>query len=63
MNRRTAEAAAYLGIKAQTLCNWRTQGRGPRFLKIGSRVVYPESELEAFRASCLRASTAEKTAA
>lgn len=32
-------------IAPQTFANWRYQGRGPRFVKIGNRVFYPASEL------------------
>ena len=28
------------GFCYQTLAHWRMQGRGPKFLKIGSRVAY-----------------------
>lgn len=60
MNYSTAEAAKYLGeLKPKTLENWRCQGRGPRFLKLGSRVIYTKDELDAFKASCLRSSTSE----
>ena len=52
-------AAAYLGLSPKTLANWRHLGRGPRYLKLGARVVYPQAELEAFKAASLRQSTAE----
>ena len=53
------EAAKYLGLGLRTLDNWRSQGRGPRYLKLGSRVIYPLQELDAFKAANLRQSTAE----
>ena len=31
-----------------TLSNWRSQGVGPRYTKIGRRVVYPMAEVERF---------------
>jgi len=37
--------------------NWRTVGRGPKFLKLGGRVLYPRSELNAYKAACLRQGT------
>lgn len=44
------EGAAYLGNRAvQTLRNWRAKGIGPRFVKIGARMVrYRRRDLEAF---------------
>ncbi len=36
------------GIHATTLANWRMTGRGPRFIKIGSRVRYNLEEIQAF---------------
>jgi predicted site-specific integrase-resolvase len=40
------EAASYLGIKSQTLQNWRQIGRStPPFYRIGAKIVYDENEL------------------
>ena len=33
----------------RTLEGWRRQGKGPRYLKIGGRVVYRLDEIEAVR--------------
>ena len=44
-------------ISPRTLGQWRWQGRGPRFLKIGGRVVYRLSDIEAFEAVNLHANT------
>ena len=44
-------------ISPRTLEQWRWQGRGPRYLKIGGRVIYPLSEVEAFEAARLHANT------
>lgn len=35
-----AEAAAHLRVSAKTLANWRSNGTGPTYKKVGSRVVY-----------------------
>lgn len=44
------QAAEYLGVAANTLCNWRSQGVGPAYLKYGGRrVAYLVTDLEAFR--------------
>lgn len=43
------EAAAILGARVQTLRNWRWRGEGPRFHKIGQRLVrYHRADLAAF---------------
>jgi predicted DNA-binding transcriptional regulator AlpA len=43
------EAAEYLGgLKVSTLQWWRVVGRGPQYVKIGHRVVYRKSDLDAF---------------
>lgn len=41
------EAARILGLKRQTLANWRGL-KGPRYVKLGGRVVYRISDLEDF---------------
>jgi hypothetical protein len=41
----------------RTLQGWRQQGKGPRYLKIGSRVVYPLAEVEAYEAANLHVNT------
>ncbi len=43
------EAAAILGAQVQTLRNWRWRGDGPRYLKVGQRMVrYHRADLLAF---------------
>ena len=42
---RTKEAAHYVGLSARTLEKHRTFGTGPRYKKIGGRVVYTLEEL------------------
>jgi hypothetical protein len=44
-------------ISPRTLEQWRWQGKGPRYLKIGGRVVYRLSDVEAFEAASLHANT------
>lgn len=43
-----AHAAKYLGVAEQTLANWRSIGRGPKSFRLGGRVFYRLSDLEAF---------------
>lgn len=42
----TKQAARYLGLSYSTLCTWRSTGRGPWFIKAGSRVVYRKSDID-----------------
>jgi len=42
-------ASAYLGVKPQTLRNWRCQMRGPAYSKIGRRIVYAVQDLDKYR--------------
>ena len=44
-------------ISPRTLEQWRWQGKGPRYLKIGGRVVYRLTDVEAFEAASLHANT------
>jgi len=45
------------GISPKTLDRWRWQGLGPHFLKIGSKVVYRLSDIEAYEAQNVRTIT------
>lgn len=40
-------------LSPRTLEQWRWLGKGPRFLKIGARVLYDETEIEGFEAAQL----------
>ena len=33
-------------IAVGTLANWRSQGRGPEYIKYGRKVLYPVSEMD-----------------
>ena len=44
-------------ISPRTLEQWRCQGKGPRYLKIGGRVVYPLTEIDAYEVANLHANT------
>ena len=44
-------------LSPRTLEQWRWQGKGPRYLKIGSRVIYPLPEIEAYEAANLHINT------
>jgi len=57
---KASEVSARWGgtVSTGTLANWRTQKRGPAYVKIGSRVLYPLDKLEEWEAAGLRAATA-----
>lgn len=55
-----AVTAAQLGVSPKTLANWRALGtNGPQFTKIGSRVFYRQSAINAFITSQSAQSTSE----
>ena len=45
---KTPTAAAYLNIQPATLEQWRWNGKGPRYVKIGRAVRYRICDLDAF---------------
>jgi len=53
------EAAEYLNVSVHLLRRWRVYGGGPKYLKMGSRCLYPLRELEAFQEACLRKNTSD----
>lgn len=55
----TQEAADLLRLRKNTLEVWRIQGRGPVFLKLGSRVLYEREALENFATANRRNSTSD----
>ncbi|MCG9697185.1 helix-turn-helix domain-containing protein [Shewanella sp. Isolate11] len=53
------DAANYLGVKPETLDVWRSAGRyAIPFVKVGRRVFYRQSDLDAFIASRTQTQTA-----
>lgn len=44
-------------ISVRTLANWRYLGTGPKFMKLGGRVVYSQRELEAWETKATVQST------
>ena len=57
-----ADAANFVGAKASTLRAWRVKGRGPRYYKIGGKIFYRESDLEAWIEAQVRGSTSDVAA-
>lgn len=60
---RTPEAARFLGLSGRTLEKHRVYGTGPRYRKIGGRVVYALDDLKAWADQGLRSSTSDPGAA
>jgi hypothetical protein len=63
----TQAAAGYLGIRSETLARWRSERRTlgigqPHFYRIGKRVIYLKSDLNAFLLNRGEASLAALTA-
>jgi predicted DNA-binding transcriptional regulator AlpA len=56
---KVGEAAAHIGLSASTLNKWRTQGIGPRFVKLGRAVCYRTVDLDAWLQENVRGSTSE----
>lgn len=56
------ELAKRLRANVNTLANWRWQGVGPRFIKVGRKVLYPLAEIEAFEQRQLRSNTTQDAA-
>ena len=44
----TPQAADFLGLKKGTLEVWRSQGRGPTFVKLGRAIRYRLKDIEDF---------------
>jgi hypothetical protein len=59
----TPAAAEYIDHQPATLEQWRWNGRGPLFVKIGRSVRYRISDLDAFLAERVFTSTTEAQAA
>jgi hypothetical protein len=58
-NLSTIEAARYLGLSISFLNKLRSGGGGPRYAKVGRRVIYPRVDLDLWLASRERQSTSD----
>ena len=45
---RERQAAGVLGVAPKTLANWRSQGKGPKFCRLGRAIGYRQEDLDAF---------------
>lgn len=55
----TDDAETYTGLSRQTLAKLRVYGGGPRYIKIGRRVIYDTRDLDAWLDSRKRSSTSD----
>lgn len=53
------ETAAKTGMSVSTLNKWRVAGYGPKFIKLGRRVLYRDEDIEAFITAGERSSTSQ----
>jgi predicted DNA-binding transcriptional regulator AlpA len=60
---RTPEAGHYLGLSGRTLEKHRTFGTGPRYRKIGGRVIYALADLDTWADQGAHRSTTDPEAA
>lgn len=56
----TKEFAAERRLSRSYLNQLRCRGEGPAYLKIGGKVMYRRSDIDAWFASCVRTSTSDK---
>lgn len=54
------ELATRWGVSPKTLQRWRSEGRGPRYLKLSKRVTYPLDEIFLFEEQALHEATWER---
>jgi len=58
----TKGAGEYLGLHSNTLEQWRLEGKGPTFCKMGRAVRYKREDLDHFIEQCRKNSTSEASA-
>ena len=56
------ELAQRWGVSPKTLQRWRTEGRGPQYLKLSKRVTYPLEVVTQYESDSLHTSTSTRTA-
>lgn len=54
-----ADVARALGVKPHTLAVWAVKGFGPPTVKVGSRAMYDEADIERFIEARKRSSTSD----
>lgn len=59
---RASDAATYVGIASSTLAKLRVFGGGPKYFKLGRRVVYDRTDLDVWLADHRCSNTSEYVA-
>jgi excisionase family DNA binding protein len=57
-----AEAATYVSLSVSTLNRFRVSGGGPRYVKLGGKVLYDARDLDQWIENNKRASTSDRAA-
>lgn len=57
------ELANRWGISPKTLQRWRSEGRGPHYMKLSKRVTYPLDVVTEYERHALHASTSQSASA
>jgi len=60
LNLTERELAEMWNVSPKTLQRWRSEGRGPSYLKLSKKVVYPLEQIKAFESQALYASTSQR---
>lgn len=57
-----AAAAKHVGLSKNTLDRMRSEGRGPRYMRLGSRIFYRRADLDAYLVACTVETTDSRAA-
>ena len=60
LNLTERELAEMWNVSPKTLQRWRSEGRGPSYLKLSKKVVYPLEQIKTFESKSLYTSTSER---
>ncbi len=55
----TRDAAPMAGVAPKTLENWRSDGKGPKFIRAGRKVLYDPNDITAWKDANRHSSTSE----
>jgi hypothetical protein len=58
-----SQAGAYIGFTERALIEWRRRGIGPAYSRVGTRVRYSRSELDAYMRERMHTSTSTESVA
>ncbi len=58
----TSDAVPVAGVAVKTLENWRSDGKGPRFIKAGRKVLYDPADIATWKEANRFCSTSQAAA-